>query len=240
MKEGIKPTRMELLNAKQKLALAQKGHEILKQKRDALILEFFAVIKQAQDLRSQLDEQVITSYKSLAIAEAFHGTTFLQTAALASHRVPEIDVFTKNVMGVKIPGIKGSFIHRSLSERGYPVIGSSAKFDEAVGDFELSLEYIIRLAETDAAIKRLLREIEKTNRRVNALEFVVQPDLRGTIKDVTQHLAMLESELFFALKVTKRRLAKKAAAEAAANEPVGAGEAAAEEIAVDIDVDAAA
>jgi hypothetical protein len=71
---------------------------------------------------------------------------------------------------------------------------------------------------------------------VNALEFVVQPDLRGTIKDVSQHLAMLESELFFALKVTKRRLAKKAQAEAAAGAPVEAGEAAAEEIAVEEDV----
>ncbi len=83
--------------------------------------------------------------------------------------------------------------------------------------FELSLEYVIRLAETDAAIKRLLREIEKTNRRVNALEFVVQPDLRSTIKDVGQHLTMLESELFFALKVTKRRLARKQARENAEN-----------------------
>lgn len=213
MKEGIKPTRMELLNTKQKLALAQKGHTILKQKRDALVLEFFKIIKQAQDLRSQLDGQVLKSYKSLAIAESFHGTVFLQTAALASQQAPEIDVTAKNIMGVRIPAIQGSFVHRNLQERGYPIVGSSAKFDEAVSDFELSLEYVIKLAESEAALKRLLKEIEKTNRRVNALEFNIQPDMRQTIKDIGQHLALLEGELFFALKVTKKRLAKKAAAE---------------------------
>jgi len=213
MKEGIKPTRMELLNAKQKLALAQKGHTILKQKRDALVLEFFSIIRQAQDLRSQLDKQVLKAYKSLAVVEAFHGTVFLQTAALASKRAPQIDVFTKNIMGVKIPGIKGVFIHRTLFERGYPIVGSSAKFDEAVSDFEMALEYVIKLAETEAALKRLLKEIEKTNRRVNALEYNIQPDLKETIKDISQHLTLLESGLFFALKVTKRRLARKKEAE---------------------------
>lgn len=213
MKEGIKPTRMELLNTKQKLALAQKGHTILKQKRDALVLEFFAIIKKAQDLRSQLDTQVLKAYKSLAVAEAFHGATFLQTAALASEKAPHINVYTKNIMGVRIPAIEGEYVHRSLQERGYPIAGSSAKFDEAVSEFELALEYSIRLAQTEAALKRLLHEIEKTNRRVNALEFNIQPDMRQTIKDITQYLALLEAELRFALKVTKRRLEKKKQAE---------------------------
>ncbi|MFH1056795.1 MAG: V-type ATP synthase subunit D [Candidatus Micrarchaeota archaeon] len=213
MKEGIKPTRMELLNTKQKLALAQKGHTILKQKRDALVLEFFSIIRQAQDLRTQLDKQVLKAYKSLAVAEAFHGTVFLQTAALASQQAPEIEVSTKNIMGVRIPAIEGVFVHRTLQERGYPIVGSSAKFDEAVSDFELALEYVIKLAETEAALKRLLKEIEKTNRRVNALEYNIQPDLKQTIKDVGQHLSQLENELFVGLKVTKRRLARKREAE---------------------------
>ena len=213
MKEGLKPTRMELLNSKQKLALAQKGHTILKQKRDALVLEFFSIIKQAQDLRTQLDDQVLKSYKSLAVAEAFHGTTFLETAALSSHKVPQIDVSTKNIMGVRIPSIKGVYVHRTLLDRGYPIVGSSAKFDEAVSDFELAVEYVIKLAESEAALKRLLKEIEKTNRRVNALEFNIQPDLRLAIKDISQYLTLLENGLFVALKVTKRRLERKKAEE---------------------------
>jgi V/A-type H+-transporting ATPase subunit D len=200
---------MELLNTKQKLGLAQKGHTILKQKRDALVLEFFSIIKQAQDLRTQLDKQVLKSYKSLAVAEAFHGTVFLQTAALSSQKVPQIEVSSKNIMGVHIPAIEGVFVHRSLEERGYPIVGSTAKFDEAVSDFELALEYVIKLAETEAALKRLLKEIEKTNRRVNALEYNIQPDLKQTIKDISQRLSQLENELFVGLKITKKRLAGK-------------------------------
>ena len=209
MKEGIRPTRMELLNTKQKLTLAQKGHTILKQKRDALVLEFFSIIRQAQDLRTQLDNQVLKAYISLAVAEAFHGMVFLQTAALSSQRVPQIEVSAKNIMGVHIPAIEGVFVHRTLEERGYPIVGSTAKFDDAVSDFELAVEYVITLAETEAALKRLLKEIEKTNRRVNALEFNIQPDMKQTIKDISQHLSQLENELFVGLKVTKKRLSKK-------------------------------
>jgi V/A-type H+-transporting ATPase subunit D len=212
MKSNVKPTRMELLNTKQKLILAQKGHTLLKQKRDALVLEFLAIIKKAQDLRSQVDAQMLKSYKSLAIAEAFHGETFLETASLAAHKVPEIEVRTKNIMGLKIPDIKGVSIHRTLLERGYSVQGSSAKFDSCVADFEETVNLVIKLAETEAAIMRLLKEIEKTNRRVNALEFNIQPELKSTIKEISQHLTRLESELFFALKITKRRLEKKKAA----------------------------
>jgi len=212
MKENVKPTRMELLNTKQKLILAQKGHTLLKQKRDALVFEFLAIIKQAQDLRTQVDSQMLKSYKSLAIAEAFHGETFLETSALAAHKVPEIEVRQKNIMGLKIPEIKGVSVHRTLLERGYSIQGSSAKFDACVADFEETVNLVIKLAETEAAIMRLLKEIEKTNRRVNALEFNIQPELKSTIKEISQHLARLESELFFALKVTKRRLEKKKAA----------------------------
>jgi V/A-type H+/Na+-transporting ATPase subunit D len=216
VKEGLKPTRMELLNSKQKLLLAEKGHKLLKQKRDALVLEFFAIIKQAADLRGQVDAQVIKSYKSLAVAEAFHGPEFLEAASLSAHVVPEIEVSTKNIMGVKIPTIKGVAIERNLIDRGYSIRGSSAKFDEAVTDFEQSMNLIIKLAETESALKRLLKEIEKTNRRVNALEFNIQPDLKQSIRAIQDHLNRLESELFFSLKVTKRRLQRAKDAEESA------------------------
>ncbi|MFH0835946.1 MAG: V-type ATP synthase subunit D [Candidatus Micrarchaeota archaeon] len=215
MKEGLKPTRMELLNCKQRLALAEKGHKLLKQKRDALVLEFFAIIKQAEDLRTQLDVQVIKAYRSLAVAQAFHGDDFLETAAMSAHVVPEIEVTSKNIMGVKIPSIKGVSVERDLISRGYSIRGSSAKFDEAVSDFEQAVNYAIKLAETESALKRLLKEIEKTNRRVYALEFNIKPDLKHSIKAIQDHLNRLESELFFSLKITKRRLERAKEAELA-------------------------
>ncbi len=212
MKEGLKATRMELLNTKQKLQLAEKGYEILKKKRDALILEFFSVVKQVKDLRSQLDAQVARAFKTLALATAFHGKLFLETSSLYSKETPGIEVSVKNVMGVRIPSIRSTVVSRSLLDRGYDVRDGSAKFDECVEAFETSLVMAVRLAETESALKRLLKEIEKTNRRVNALEFNIQPELRSTIKEISDYLNRLESERFFALKLTKKRLEDKKSA----------------------------
>lgn len=216
MKENVKPTRTELLATKQKLVLAEKGHKLLKQKRDALVLEFFQVIKKAKDLRAQLDIKVIDAYNSLAVAQALHSRGFLETAALSSQSVPEVSVSTKNIMGVKIPAIKGESINRTMLQRGYSLSSSSAAFDACVESFEQAVNLVIQLAETESSLKRLLAEIEKTNRRVNALEYNIQPSMKETIKEIIAHLNRLEGELFFSLKVTKRRLAKTAEEEEAA------------------------
>ncbi len=213
MAESIRPTRMELLNTKQKVILAEKGHKILKQKRDALVLEFFNIVKKASDLRSRLDKQTLAAHRALAIAKAFHGDAFIEAQTLAAVRAPQVAISTKNVMGLKIPAISSPEFPKT---KLYSVHGTTAKFDEAVYAFRECLRLALQLAETETALKRLLIEIEKTNRRVNALEYNVTPNLKATIKMIAAHLSRLESEQFFALKVTKRRL-EKAAAEAQAN-----------------------
>ncbi len=214
MAESVRPTRMELLNTKQKLTLAEKGHKILKQKRDALVMEFFNIVKKASNLRDKLDRQTIAAYKALAIARAFHGEAFIEAQTLAAVQAPMVAISTKNVMGLKIPVISSpEFPHSKI----YSVHGTTAKFDEAVYAFRECLRLALQLAETETALKRLLMEIEKTNRRVNALEYNVQPNLRGTIKMIAGHLNRLESEQFFALKVTKKRLEKAAEAQEQVN-----------------------
>ncbi len=213
---NVKPTRMELLNTKQKLVLAEKGHKILKQKRDALIMEFFTIVKKAKDLRSQVDASAIRAYQRLAVATALHGEIYLRSLALTAHKAPTISVNSKNIMGVRIPTIQGEYVLRNIQERGYSVQSTSATIDETVGAFEETLSLTLKLAETEAALKRLLTEIEKTNRRVNALEFNIQPAMRATIKDIAGHLNRLESERFFSLKITKKRLNRKADEEDAA------------------------
>ncbi len=205
--ENIRPTRMELMNTKQRLTLAEKGHHILKQKRDALVLEFFNIVKKASNLRGELDRQTLVSYKALAVCRAFHGEEFIEMHTLAAVEAPMVRITAKNVMGLRIPAISSpEFPHAGI----YGVHGTSAKFDEAVYAFRECLRLALQLAETETALKRLLQEIEKTNRRVNALEYNVQPNLRGVIKTISSHLSRLESEQFFALKVTKRRLEKAA------------------------------
>ncbi len=211
MAETVRPTRMELLNTKQKVTLAEKGHKILKQKRDALVLEFFNIVKKASDLRAQLDKKTLAAHKALAVARAFHGDAFIEAQTLAAVQAPHVSVSTKNVMGLKIPHISSpDFPHSRI----YSVHGTSAKFDEAVYAFREVLRLALQLAESETALKRLLMEIEKTNRRVNALEYNVMPSLRSIIKMITAHLSRLESEQFFALKVTKKRLEKAAEAQA--------------------------
>ncbi len=210
--DNVRPTRMELLNTKQRLIMAEKGHKLLKQKRDALVLEFFNTVKKAKDLREQVNVQVVDAHKKLAIARSIHGDLFVESSALSTLPAPDVRVETKNIMGVRIPLISSISVKRNLLERGYSVHGSSARFDDAVESFEKALNLIVQLAETETALRRLLSEIEKTNRRVNALEFNIQPGLKDTIRHIQDHLNRLESERFFALKLTKKRL--QAAAEA--------------------------
>jgi V/A-type H+-transporting ATPase subunit D len=207
----VKATRMELLQTKQRLALAQKGYNILKQKRDALVLEFFNILKNARDLRSQVDAQMEKSRKSLAITKAYHGELFVEANAFKSRVVTGIKVKGKNVMGIKIPVVQADFSSVRLEAKGYSLRGTSAKFDQAVEDFEETARLLVKLSESETALKRLIAEIEKTNRRVNALDYIIQPRLKHTIKGISEKLERLEFENIFALKLVKRRMAAREA-----------------------------
>jgi len=111
-------------------------------------------------------------------------------------------------MGVRVPDIKGGYASRAAFERGYGITGTSAKIDEAAGAFEETLATVIALAKTENALMKLLREIENTKRRVNALEYVVMPRLRGQQKYISMRLDEMERETFFTLKTIKKKLAK--------------------------------
>ncbi len=214
----VNPTRMELIETKGRITLAVKGHKLLKQKRDALILEFFKILKKAQDLRGKLAKKVAEGYKSLALAEAYHNLQELSKVSLDLHKDLDIDIEVKNVMGVKIPDMTITMESpHFLDVPGYSVAGTSAKIDNAVEDFNEILEMVIKLAETETAMKRLIIEIEKTKRRVNALEFVLIPRLDDQKKMITFRLEEMERDSFVSLKSIKRRLDKEKKAKAAAN-----------------------
>ncbi len=210
IEEMVNPTRMELLNIKNRIRLADKGHKLLKQKRDVLIMEFFAILEQAKDIRGELNKQMSRSFNSLAIAEAYHGIFEVENAAMAVKKVPNVEIKVKNVMGVKIPDITGRYVKKSVMERGYSFVGSSAKIDEASDAFETSLGTIIELAKTENALKKLIREIEKTKRRVNALEYVLLPRLKGQARFISMKLDEMERSEFFTLKMIKKKMAARA------------------------------
>jgi len=206
MADQPNPTRMELLKAKTRVKLAKNGHKLLKQKRDALIMEFFKILGQAQDLRSELNKQMKIAYTALAVAQAYHGMQEIESAALAVKRAPGVKVDVRNIMGVKIPSLEASQVEKSLLSRGYSVVGTSAKIDEVAEAFEKATDLVFKLSQTENAIRRLILEIEKTKRRVNSLEFVLIPRLQGQVKLISFRLEEMERDSFVMLKTIKRKL----------------------------------
>ncbi len=199
---------MELLRAKSRVKLARKGHKLLKQKRDALIMEFFKILGKAQDLRSELNAQMKKAYTSLAVAQAYHGMQEIEAASLAVKRAPGVKVDVRNIMGVKIPSLEASQVEKPLLSRGYSVIGTSAKIDEVAEAFEKATDMVFKLSQTENAIRRLILEIEKTKRRVNSLEFVLIPRLETQAKMISFRLEEMERDSFVMLKTIKRKLEK--------------------------------
>ncbi|MDO8627564.1 MAG: V-type ATP synthase subunit D [Candidatus Diapherotrites archaeon] len=210
MAEDFRITRLELIETKGKIRLAEKGHKLLKQKRDVLVLEFFKILKKAKDLRSEMNSLMSKSFKALGMAEAYHGVYEIENIALSVKKAPNIDVTQKNVMGVRIPEINSNYVSKTLLERGYSIVGSSAKIDETAGNFEKSLELVIKLAETETALKRMIKEIEKTKRRVNALEYVMMPKLHEKKKFIASSLDEMERGQFVSLKAIKSKMARNA------------------------------
>ena len=212
---NVKPTRSELIALKKRIKLSERGYKLLKMKRDGLILEFFKVLAEAKDLKNELAEKYARAQEMIAIAETVEGTIGVKAAAMAASENPEIDLKSKNIMGVVVPKIESKSVKKSLNDRGYGVIGTSAAIDEAAEAFEDLVECIILSAELETTMKRLLDEIEGTKRRVNALEFKVireQVEARNFIK---MRLDEMEREELTRLKRTKGKSAAKEAAETA-------------------------
>jgi V/A-type H+-transporting ATPase subunit D len=201
----IKPTRSELINLKRKIQLSERGYKILKMKRDGLILEFFKVLKDAKDSRGALQERYAHAVEIMALANTVEGAIGVKSAAFSVKEVPQIKLRSKNIMGVVVPQIESSKVKKSLVDRGYGVLGTSPVIDETAAAFEDLVESIIESAEVETTIKKLLDEIEKTKRRVNALEFKVIPELSAARDFIKMRLDEMEREELFRLKKIKAR-----------------------------------
>ena len=199
----VKPTRMELIETKRKIKLSKSGYKLLKMKRDGLIMEFFELLPKVKDLRSQLSELYSDAMEKLAIAVAADGKTALESAANCLNKAPDVELSSKNIMGVVVPSVEVTAVEKSLEDRGYGLIGTSIRVDEAVHAFEKLSEMIILAAEGETTMKKLLDEIESTKRRVNALEFKVIPNLEEIAKYISFRLEELERESIFGLKRIK-------------------------------------
>jgi len=203
----IKPTRSELINIKRRIKLSERGYNILKMKRDGLILEFFKVLQQAKDSRGALTERYTHAMEMIALAETVEGAIGVKAAAFSASDIPAITLASKNIMGVVVPEIEASSVRKGVLDRGYGMLGTSAVIDETAEAFEDLLEAVIEAAEIETTMKRLLDEIESTKRRVNALEFKVIPELTEARDFIKMRLDEMEREELFRLKKIKARSA---------------------------------
>jgi V/A-type H+-transporting ATPase subunit D len=180
-------------------------------------MEFMDILDQAQDIRNELDADYKRAQQKLDMARAMEGDVAVRGAAAALKEHPEITTQSKNIMGVVVPQIESSKVRKSLDERGYGLLGSSARIDETADAYEELLESIILAAEVETAMQKMLQEIETTKRRVNALEFTMLPTLYENQEYIEQKLEEQEREEIFRLKKIK---AKKEEEEAEAEENV--------------------
>ncbi|MFC1690799.1 V-type ATP synthase subunit D [Nanoarchaeota archaeon] len=199
----VKPTRSELMKLKKKIKLAQSGYNLLKKKRDGLILDFFEIMKKSKTLRQELAEEYKIALKKINQARVMESDLKIRSLANAIKQTPMIELETKNIMGVVAPKIKAEAIQKHFLERGYGTVSSSAAIDEAAFAYEKVLEKIIEAAEVETSMKKLLKEIEKTKRRVNALEFSVIPKMEDVKAFITLRLEEMERENVFRMKRIK-------------------------------------
>ncbi len=219
MAKDVKPTRKNLMAIEDRIELSERGHDTLEKKRDGLIMEFMDILDQAKEVRENTDQQYQRAQRAINMARAMEGDVAVRGAASALKEHPEITSESKNIMGVVVPQIESSKVKKDLDERGYGVMGTSARIDEAADAYEELLETIILAAEVETAMKKMLEEIEKTKRRVNALEFKLLPDLYDAQEYIEQKLEEQEREEIFRMKKIKaKKEEEEAAVEAAEQE----------------------
>jgi V/A-type H+-transporting ATPase subunit D len=200
--EGVKPTRMELLAIRKKKKLAEKGHKLLGEKRDALVMQFFEIIRTRDSLRSEVNLKLGEAFDTLVDAEMILGRDTVEDVTYSIPELQEIPTDVVNIMGVQVPQIHAEAL-KIPNQPLYGYLHTNARLDEATDRFHYVLLKILKLAEIEGSIERLAAEIEKTKRRVNALEHIFIPRLNATKKYIEMQLQEREREDFFRRKRIK-------------------------------------
>lgn len=209
--ENVRPTRLELLRTKRRITLAQRGLKLLKLKRSALIVEFFKISKQTQALRGDLRGKIEKGYAAVRHAEMTEGPIALENIAMMLPNLSHMSVASKNVMGVRTPSLKGATYAILDAKTRLPLPTS---VHESLNLYQEIYQVVLAVAEKENAMRRLLKEIEKTKRRASAIENVLIPRLQNTARYIKFRFDELERDSFAMLKTVKRKMEREAAAAA--------------------------
>lgn len=187
---NVNPTRMELSSLKKKLASAQRGHKLLKDKRDELMRQFMNLIRENKQLRMEVEEGIAEANKYMAVAGSVMQREVLETALMLPKQEVELEVSEKNVMSVYIPVFSPKYRTGDTDDvYSYGTAFTSVDLDGAINALSEIFPKMIRLAEIEKACQLMADEIEKTRRRVNALEHIMIPDYQETIRYITMKLS---------------------------------------------------
>lgn len=207
----VNPTRMELTRLKKKLTTAVRGHKLLKDKRDELMRQFLDLVRENKELREKVEKSIEQANKNFVLARASMSDEALNAALLAPKQEVSIEVDTQNIMSVDIPVFKTKT--RTSDENdiySYGYAFTSSDLDDAVKSLAGVLPDLLRLAECEKSCAMLADEIEKTRRRVNALEHVMIPETRENIKYITMKLDENERSTQIRLMKVKDMMLKEA------------------------------
>ena len=174
-------------------------------KRDGLFHEFRTLLSEMIEAREGLVGTYREAVQSISLASAIEGGLAVKSAAIAISRHPEVTVSRRNIMGVVVPNVEGTNLTTSIYDRGTGLIGGSAYIDEASDSYSVLIEKIVKAAEMEDTLKRLLVEIEATMRRVNALEFKVIPEMQEAQSFIQLRLEEMEREETIRLKRFKNK-----------------------------------
>lgn len=185
----VNPTRMEMTRLKTRLKTARRGHKLLKDKRDELMKQFLAIVKENRDLRKKVEASLSRAYKSFTLASAVMSPEMLEEALLYAKQSVSLDVKFKNIMSVNVPQYTFKTLNDDPSQIfPYGFAMTSGELDDAVLELSETLADMLKLAQIEKTVQLLAIEIEKTRRRVNALEYVMIPQLEETIRYITMKL----------------------------------------------------
>ncbi len=189
MKLDVNPTRMELLRLKKRLVLAKRGHKLLKDKQDELVRNFLSIIEDTKRLRIEIDNEIESVFQSYSLAEGIVGGEVIENLFAIPSAKTKLKSETRKIMNLKVPKFTVE-IEGDPYEYGKAV--SSVLVDNSVKRFGNLLQSLLKLAELEKTSILLAEEIEKTRRRVNALEYILIPNLTETIKYITMKLSEME------------------------------------------------
>ena len=201
---GARPTRMELIALRRRMRLAERGGDLLREKLDALMIEFFQFAREITALRAKAQDLLAQTYLKFIEAQMLMGFQRMEETALTVQDRFEVEASARNVIGVSIPNAQVRV--KPLEGYPYSMLGTSAKLDEAVALMAEAVKNVAELSAAEAAIRRLAEAIAATKRRVNSLEYIVIPRIQNTIRYIEMSLQERAREDFFRLKRIKQRL----------------------------------